>query len=152
MPSTPAPSSPPQPDLGGSASTYPDIAASSTLSGGSGYSAPSHPGTNTLGQVTQGLDALSSGLDHAPGRGASALGNSAGVVARALNLASGGELLSKDTLSMLGDMVSLASDVKQSCDSVKANHERCKLLADRIQVGSCRCLQSAALISVVEGS
>ncbi len=59
------------------------------------------------------------------------------MVAGALNLANGGELLSKDTLGMLGDMVSLASDAKQSCDSVQANHARCRLLADRIQVGPC---------------
>jgi hypothetical protein len=94
--------------------------------------------------VAQGLDALSNGLDHAPGRGASALSNGAGVVAGAMQLATGGELLSKDTLSMLGDMVSLASDVKNSCDSVQANHARCRLLADRIQVGP-RCLACAAL-------
>jgi hypothetical protein len=142
MPATPPPNltSP-----AGLSSTYLESAASGasysdTASAMPPPSAPSSQlpaassGTDTAGMVADGLDMLSKGLDHAPGRNSSMLSSGTSALSSAINLATnGGDLLSKDTLDLVLDLVDLAREVREASQRVDANHARCKLLAERIQ-------------------
>lgn len=136
------------PSGAGSASTYLERAASGASYSDPAASAmppPSAPssqllaapssGTDPASMVADGLDMLSKGLDHGPGHKSSMLSSGTSVLSSAITLATnGGDLLSQDTLDLVMDLVGLAQDVREASQRVDANHARCKLLAERIQV------------------